>query len=218
MPALIPVIALSFVAGFVDTVGFIALFGLFTAHVTGNFVLIGSGIAGSPTGLIAKLLALPVFIAVVAAVAVAVRRAESAGRDLARPVLIIEIVLLVAFMLAGLFGEPFGNADTLPAVLTGLAGVAAMAVQNAGGRLTHPGTPTTVMTGNVTQAVIDSVDLLRAGPKANAARTRNLAAAVVGFAVGALLGAIGYSVVSYLSLAVPVIVLVYLVLATRPKP
>jgi uncharacterized protein DUF1275 len=32
---------LSFVGGFVDVVGFIALFGLFTAHVTGNFIMLG---------------------------------------------------------------------------------------------------------------------------------------------------------------------------------
>lgn len=217
MPALIPVIALSFVAGFVDTVGFIALFGLFTAHVTGNFVLIGAGVAGSPAGLIAKLLALPVFILVVAAVAIVVRRAEAAGRNLACPVIAAEIALLMAFMLAGIWGEPFGHADTLPAVLTGLAGVAAMAVQNAANRLTHPGTPTTVMTGNVTQAVIDGIDLLRGEGKANAARMKSLAAAVAGFGAGALLGALGYVVASYLSLAVPVAVLLILAFSMRPR-
>ena len=48
--------------------------------------------------------------------------------------------------------------DDLPAVLTGLVGVAAMAVQNAAGRLVFGAlSPTTVMTGNVTQVVIDLV-------------------------------------------------------------
>src|SRR5258708_4799448 len=35
---------LSFIAAFVDTWGFIGLFGLFSAHVTGNFVLIGAAL------------------------------------------------------------------------------------------------------------------------------------------------------------------------------
>ena len=37
--------ALGFLAGYADTLGFLALFGLFTAHVTGNFILIGAALA-----------------------------------------------------------------------------------------------------------------------------------------------------------------------------
>ena len=54
---------LASIAGYVDTLGFVALFGLFTAHVTGNFILIGSGLAGVGQGLLIKWLAFPAFIA-----------------------------------------------------------------------------------------------------------------------------------------------------------
>src|ERR1700742_2607767 len=52
---------LSLNAGFVDTAGFLALQGLFTAHVTGNFVTLGASLVLGTSGAIAKLLALPVF-------------------------------------------------------------------------------------------------------------------------------------------------------------
>ncbi|MFP3571083.1 DUF1275 family protein, partial [Paraburkholderia sp. SIMBA_030] len=52
---------LSFTGGYVDTAGFLALGGLFTAHVTGNFVTLGAALISGTSGIIAKLLALPVF-------------------------------------------------------------------------------------------------------------------------------------------------------------
>jgi len=58
----------SFTAGYVGTAGFLALQGLFTAHVTGNFVTLGASLALGTSGAVAKLLALPVFCAVVIAV------------------------------------------------------------------------------------------------------------------------------------------------------
>jgi uncharacterized membrane protein YoaK (UPF0700 family) len=57
---------LSFNAGFVDTAGFAALQGFFTAHVTGNFVTLGAALVFGAHGIIAKLVALPEFILVVA--------------------------------------------------------------------------------------------------------------------------------------------------------
>ena len=59
-------VSMSFLAGYVDTLGFVALFGLFTAHVTGNFVLIGSELSNPSHGVLIKFLAFPAFILSVA--------------------------------------------------------------------------------------------------------------------------------------------------------
>ena len=40
----------SFNGGYVDTAGFLALHGLFTSHVTGNFVTFGAAIAQGTSG------------------------------------------------------------------------------------------------------------------------------------------------------------------------
>ncbi len=56
---------LSFNGGYVDTLGFLSLSGLFTAHVTGNFVTLGATAALGLGGALSKLLALPVFCLVV---------------------------------------------------------------------------------------------------------------------------------------------------------
>ena len=60
-------VVLGFIGGYVDTLGFVALFGLFTAHVTGNFVLIGSELA-RPSGnsVLIKFLAFGAFVAAIA--------------------------------------------------------------------------------------------------------------------------------------------------------
>src|SRR2546429_8532817 len=86
---------LSFTAGYVDTAVFVGLFGLFTAHVTGNFVLIGSELVHASGEAWPKLLAFPAFIL---AVAVAVKGSQALERKhKARgpPLLYIEAALLL---------------------------------------------------------------------------------------------------------------------------
>jgi uncharacterized membrane protein YoaK (UPF0700 family) len=46
---------LSFYGGFVDTAGIMGLQGLFTAHVTGNFVTLSAALVFGTQGVIAKL-------------------------------------------------------------------------------------------------------------------------------------------------------------------
>ncbi|HEX2891779.1 YoaK family protein [Vineibacter terrae] len=210
---------LAFVAGYVDVVGFVALSGLFTAHVTGNFVLIGAEIAALSTqGVVGKLLALPVFVVVVAATRLAVLHLEHRGRGPLRPLLGAELLLLGLFLAAGLAARPIVSADSPPAMLAGLLGVAAMAIQNAKARLILANhAPTTIMTGNTTQVVIDLVDLLRPGTiDREASRTRlvRMAPALLIFAAGALLGALGFAAASFWCLLAPMAALGVLVLGT----
>lgn len=203
---------LSFVAGYVDTVGFVALFGLFTAHVTGNFVLLGASFVQRRGGVLAKLLALPVFVLAVAWTTAFVRSRQSKGHRSTSVVLWTQIMLLGAFLAAGLVAAPVANPDATAAVITGLLGVAAMAVQNAVARLSFGKlAPTTVMTGNVTQTVIEFVDFARAnGDAIGAARARiaHLWPPVLGFAIGALLGALLYARWGIGCVALPMLALV----------
>src|SRR5690348_5653412 len=144
----------AFVAGYVDTCGFIALFGLFTAHVTGNLVLIGAAIVEHRGGLWGKLIALPVFVLAVAASRALNLALEGRGRNSAVPLLALQILFLAGFLGVGLAATPIVDFDAPLAILAGMLGVIAMAVQNTTSRTLYAMyTPTTVMTGNVTQVV-----------------------------------------------------------------
>jgi uncharacterized membrane protein YoaK (UPF0700 family) len=200
---------LAFVAGFVDTCGFVALFGLFTAHVTGNFVVIGASLVEPRSGLVTKLLALPVFVMVVAITHLVMTSRTKAGRANHHFALIAQALLLAMFCGVGLMASPIVHGDQPLAMLAGLLGVAAMAVQNAAGRAPfHNFTPTTVMTGNTTQLVMDAVDCFtgKAQPEIWG-RFRKTWPVVLAFAAGAVAGALGFGLLGFWCLLIPVAIL-----------
>jgi uncharacterized membrane protein YoaK (UPF0700 family) len=208
---------LAFVAAFVDTLGFIALFGLFTAHVTGNFVLIGAAIAGTSGGVVLKLLAFPAFVVAVAATRLFVLWLEHRQRPALRPILWLQTLLLGCFAAVAWHGAPIASEEAPTAIAAGLLAAAAMGIQNAASRLLLAGsTPTTVMTVTVTQLVIDAVDLLR-GSADPALRRRfaSLGWPVVAFALGAISAALAYPHVGFAALTLPVAILGVLALCVR---
>src|SRR5580658_249580 len=87
-------LVLSFNAGFVDTAGFLALQGLFTAHVTGNFVTLGAALVLGTSGVLAKLLALPVFCIVVVLVRLLGVRLDALDWPRLRILLGVKVALL----------------------------------------------------------------------------------------------------------------------------
>ena len=211
--------ALAFTAGYVDTVGFITLFGLFTAHVTGNFVLIGSELAHPTDGVALKLLAFPAFIAAVAASRLLALAVERSGRPTARALLQLQIVLLAACMLCGWQARPITDPGASLVLVTGMLGAAAMGVQNASSRLAYGDlSPTTVMTGNVTQLVLAVVDLMRgAADAASRERIGKLFWPVVAFGCGAISGALVCQHFALWALCLPLAVLSGLALASPSR-
>jgi uncharacterized membrane protein YoaK (UPF0700 family) len=193
----VPVL-LSFNGGYVDTAGFLALQGLFTAHVTGNFVTLGASLVLGTSGAIGKLLALPVFCVIVALSRLAGYGLAAHGEAALRPLMLAKFLLLVAGAALAIALGPFPNADAGPALATGMVLVAAMAIQNAIHR-THLASapPTTLMTGTTTQMMIDVVDILAKPPgidlQATRQRLRRMGASVAAFAAGCALAALFYA-------------------------
>jgi uncharacterized membrane protein YoaK (UPF0700 family) len=200
---------LSFNGGFVDTVGFIGLQGLFTAHVTGNFVTLGAALVFGSKGVVAKLIALPEFIAVVAIARLVGARLTARGLPTLRILLAVKVLLLLAFFVLAVALGPFADSDDPRALLTGFAAIAAMAVQNAAQRV-HLGSlpPTTLMTGNTTQVTLDAIDLLTGagGDQRAAIRARfsRMLAGIAGFAAGCAIAALLYAWIGFWCVAVSV--------------
>ena len=204
-------ILLSFNAGFVDAAGFIALHGLFTTHVTGNFVTLGAALAFGSTGVLAKLLALPLFCVVILVARLAGIAADRRGWPALEIMFAAQITLLsLGAMLAQRLG-PFPDGDAWPALATGAALVAAMAIQNAVHRvrLAHL-PPSTVMTGTTTQVMVDLADLMRGiGPEQRAAAKKRLgpmSTSIATFALGCGAGALAYTYARDVAFAAPPLV------------
>jgi uncharacterized membrane protein YoaK (UPF0700 family) len=202
---------LSTIAGAVDVIGFLALGGLFTAHITGNVVIVAAHYVTGGFSQIGPLLAVPVFMVVMGLVTLAFSAIARAETKPLRPLLLLETVLLAGFLLFGVGFGRFNDADSSMAVLAGMLGVAAMATQNVLGKLALKSAPSTaVMTTNITQLTVDLVTLVRsrgdAGELANARRrARNTFAGVIGFVAGCAAGAALEVKFGFWALALPVV-------------
>jgi uncharacterized membrane protein YoaK (UPF0700 family) len=154
---------LSFVAGYVDSYTYLALFGLFVAQVTSSFVIAGAEIATHDYGVAGKLLVTVVFIIAAALTAALIIWARNAGRATLPAMLFLEAVLLAVFCAMILFGPPIKNATDRHGIVAGLVAASAMGAQSVLVRLLMKGIPqTNVMTGNMTQLGIALTELIMA--------------------------------------------------------
>jgi uncharacterized membrane protein YoaK (UPF0700 family) len=186
---------LSTTAGAVDVIGFLAFGGLFTAHITGNLVVVAAHYVTGGFGQVGPILAVPVFIAVLGVVVLLFGGIESKSKS-RRALLALHAALLAGCLGFGLRFGPFSSSDSPVAVLAGMLAVAAMATQNALVKLALVESPSTaVMTTNTTQLIVDAAALVRSAEepdKLGKTRQRALVTflCMAGFVVGCVAGAV----------------------------
>lgn len=178
---------LAAIAGYCDTVTFMAADTIFSAHVTGNFIIFAyQMVKGSGSHAWIKLLTFPVFIlAVMTGGWISNQRTLLGAQG---------VILLLAGTLACIFGLYSTTLKEWPVYLTAMLVVFAMGLQNAFGKLFSRLTygPTTMMTGNVTQASLDMGTLFRMQMKdaATFQHLKNELTTIGGFLAGCIAGAL----------------------------
>ena len=196
---------LSAIAGSLDVIGLLEL-GLFTAHLTGNLVLLIAHVVRGGDARVAPLLAVPVFVVALGVTGMLVRGLRSLGLGVLRPLLLVEVVLLAGCLAVRLTAGSSPDPNAASTILAGMLGVAAMGVQNA--LVALWGAPsTTVMTTNVTRLTLAVGDILlgreMTGGDGARSRARQIWPVVAGFAVGCGLGAACAAATGRWALAVP---------------
>ena len=207
LPGWVPAV-LSFVAGYVDSYTFLALFGLFVAQVTGSFVIGTAEVVAHDSGIVGKLIAILAFLFAAGLTAGLIGFARE-RRGALPSMLAFETALLALFSVTLLTSAPINGADDWHGILAGAFGAMAMGTQSVVVRLLMRGIPqTNVMTGNMTQLGVETTALIlawrrRAHDPGDPSYENEFAtvksrlfivlAIAIGFILGAVAGAVSYA-------------------------
>lgn len=182
-------ILLALTAGYCDTVTFVAADQLFSAHVTGNFIVLAYDIINhADSQAWVKLLTFPVFIISVIIGGYIASKTPNKYLLLLTEGILLAIAGLADFTLrslgfTGLHWQEYAIALFI---------VVAMGLQNAFGKIFSKETlgPTTMMTGNVTQAALDLGGILFKGIGNLPAVTsfKHQLITILGFLAGCIVG------------------------------
>lgn len=178
-------LVLALVAGYCDTVTFVAAKNIFSAHVTGNFIVFAYQlVTGADIDAWIKLITFPVFI-------LAVMSGGWLSRKIGQSNLLLTEAILLSMAGAVAFALHSQNQDNVVMYTVVLIIVFALGLQNAFGKLYSKATfgPTTMMTGNVTQASLDLRGILVNNNKVEAiASLKRQSVSIFGFLGGCFAG------------------------------
>jgi uncharacterized membrane protein YoaK (UPF0700 family) len=212
-------IVLAAIGGWVDAIGFLTLFGLFTAHLSGNTARLGVAL-GRGEASTALTYAVPIVVffggAVLGMAFMTTRHAR--GRGAIAPLLAVEAALVATFMVVGTILRDAGDLTPRSAAYYGLAvlAVAAMGLQTAALR-NVAGVPvhTTFITGMVTHFAEAIVGVVRRDPRRASPHAGVYGGLVAAYVAGAVGGSALEGSWALWALSVPVAVLVAVSAATR---
>jgi uncharacterized membrane protein YoaK (UPF0700 family) len=199
---------LSLIAGSTDTIGFLSLNGLFTAHITGNLVVLAAHVVNGDPAILSYVLAVPGFALVLLLTRLFASGLERAGVVTLQALLLLELLLLIGFLVCCINCGQRLDANSGIAVTAGMFGVSAMAVQTALVQIALTRAPSTaVMTTNIAYFMLALGELLTGRDDAVIASARKRAIhifpVIVGFAIGCAMGAAVQSAYGAWSLALP---------------
>lgn len=180
---------MAFSAGYADAGTYTAANKLFSAHVTGNFVTFAFKLSTGPTAAdFLNLISFPVFL-------LAVYLTGQINKDLQNErklSMFIGVLLIFAAALAYLLVDKDIKSGFIYQVML-MTIVFAMGIQNAINKIYVKSTfgPTTVMTGNVTKAVLDLCDYFGQDDKIEKLKSLNNSIVLMtGFLIGCIAGAV----------------------------
>ncbi|MHC0443441.1 YoaK family protein [Flavobacterium sp. 3-210] len=196
-------VLLAATAGYCDTVTFVAADNIFSAHVTGNFIVFAYQIInGNDPNAMFRLLTFPVFIISILIAGWIVKKSNSSKYEL----LYWEGVVLTMTGIVSYILKLGGIISEQTTFILVMFFVVAMGFQNAFGKIYSSETlgPTTMMTGNVTQLSLELGHILKCIFKNRMLSTKFLEQliTVMGFLTGCLMGAIAGK---YLSLGAAIL-------------
>ncbi|MFF1633485.1 YoaK family protein [Leifsonia sp. NPDC058248] len=207
-PAMAVPTALSVIAGVTDVTSWLLLGGFFSAHVTGNLVVIAADtVTGARPGT-ALLLAVPSFIIVTAIATVVAARLGAKTPRSTYALLGAQAVFLIAAAILSFTGRASADPEHGIAIVIGICAVSAMAAQNAYLHLASPKTlSTAVMTGNLVGATVSGMEIIVSRGRSDSARAQwtQTWPLIVGFLGGCVVGAFGATLLSDHAAVVPAV-------------
>jgi uncharacterized membrane protein YoaK (UPF0700 family) len=200
-------IFLSINAGYIDTASFLALHGLFAAHITGNFVTLGMALVSGASGVWLKILAIPVFCLVVFLSKVLTNSLICTRMPVKKSFLLLKLILLASSaFLAVLIDRSYVPNEIFETTI-GLLLVSAMALQNTASYSYPNDVSATILTGPITKMMIDVANLFQTpiSLERNVVKSRIKITAinVISFAFGCGFSAILFSRIGIICLVVP---------------